>query len=116
MHFCVCGGFYKGEKILIFEEKKKVLNVNKSMVGLLMITASHYCSVLSIKSLVNNYFLGTGNQSVVGICFLVADYISWNCFHFFTQQCHKLFWNMNKTYSGTYVLSTYPSFFIPSHD
>lgn len=49
--------------------KKKVLNVNKSMVGLLMITASHCCSVLSTESLGNKHLLGTGNQSVVGICF-----------------------------------------------
>lgn len=60
MFFCECGGFYKGDKTLIFKEIK-ALNVNKSMIGLLMITASYFCSVLSIKSLVNKHLLGTGS-------------------------------------------------------
>lgn len=49
------------ERKYSFLKKKKALNVNKSMVGLLMITASYFCSVLSIKSLVNKHLLGTAS-------------------------------------------------------
>lgn len=60
MFFCVCVVVSIKETKYLFL-KKKVLNVNKSMVRLLMITTSHYCSVLSITSLVNKHLLGAGS-------------------------------------------------------
>lgn len=70
MFFCVCVVVSIKETKYLFLKKKKVLNVNKSVVRLLMITASHYCSVLSIKSLVNKHLLGTGSRWEVFVFWL----------------------------------------------